>query len=142
MRKLLPKTREVQRRRNNEKVVVDLHWGPVKIRQDDDRITEVDLLWESPTDARPSEGRIPRVHDHFNVPEDGLGAVFFVLMQHEEHVLASYAYEDDLRNGHWNQELTQHILTCKDSPERRPKVLAQGYVDCVKPDRYYHGIDK
>ncbi|MFH9069693.1 hypothetical protein [Streptomyces alboflavus] len=142
MRKLLPQTRQEERRRNGARTTVDFHWGPVKFGTRGKEIEVVNLDWESPTDARPTEGRISRIHTHFNLPKEDpeFGAVLFLIMQHETEVRAHYAYERDLRDGKWNSELTQHILACMDNPNRRARSLAQGFIDCVEGLKYCHGI--
>lgn len=141
MRKILPQTRQEERLRKGERITLSLHWGSVKFRLQGKEI-EVNLDWETPTDARPREGRIPRIHTHFGLPQENpeLGAAFFLIMQHETEVRADYAYEQHLRGGRWNRELAQHILSCKDSPNRRARSSVQGYIDCVEELQHCHGI--
>ncbi|PJN22390.1 hypothetical protein CG736_28150 [Kitasatospora sp. CB02891] len=120
---------------------MEVHWGPVKFSMPNGEV-EVDLEWESPTDARPTEGRISRIHQHFTLPQAGpeLGAAFFLILQHETEIRAHYAYEQDLRKGGWNRELAQRILACKDDPTRRAGSSVQGYIDCVEELQHCHGI--
>ncbi|MEV8245671.1 MULTISPECIES: hypothetical protein [Streptomyces] len=143
MRKLLPHTKQLKRVRDGGKKIVHFPCGPVKYRKPNGAgAIEVELLWEDPTDTRPTEGRIPLIHKHFGLPKTNpeLGAAFFLLVQHKTEVRAHYAYERDLRAGKWDGELTRHILSCKDSPSRRAKSSVQGYIDCVADIEHCHGV--
>lgn len=107
-----------------------------------------DLEYWPPTAARPSEGRISRVHESPELgkrpPREGRGRVLVVLQKFADGtVWCSYAYEADLRDpGEWPDELRLPILSCIDFPSEtvaRGPVAVQGYIDLAANISYCHG---
>ncbi|WP_167043502.1 hypothetical protein [Salinibacterium sp. ZJ454] len=145
IRQLLPRTVSTERRRNGRRVLVDIRVGSAKYYADassSGTSRDIDLTWEPPTTVRPREGRIPRVHQSLNLPESGVGRVFFLLVQDESGVLgAHYAYEEDLRAGRWQADVAAPILRGMDDPSRPKRLSVQGYIDYTTNTQYCHGVD-
>lgn len=141
---MFPRSRSVTRRRNGVPTEVNVRVGDVTyMAQDSDEPVDVtvEMTWEPPTDARPREGRLPRVHEKLTLPEEGYGRVFFMLVQDENNRIgAHYAYEDDLRAGAWRTEVATPILKCLDDPDRKKKSV-QGYLDYTTNHHFCHGVD-
>lgn len=71
----------------------------------------------SPTSSRPSEGRIPRVHQNPALPtlppsvDLEETSVYLLLVQDEEdQVRAHLAWEQDLHAGRWHRSISEPIL--------------------------------
>ena len=103
-------------------------------------------FFEPPTDARPSEGRIVRVHEYecFDtnlLPKGGEGnRVLLLLIQlYNKAVWPYYAEEESLRTkGRWDPVVANEILSCLDAG-RAPNRAVIGYRDFTSMDRYCNG---
>lgn len=99
--------------------------------------------FEPPTDARPQEGRITKIHEHpclstALMPNSSTtNRVFLLLTQMDDGtVWPSYVEERTLRSvGLWTNEVTTKMLNCIDSP-RRANQSVIGYYDFTTHDRY------
>ncbi|OUR39183.1 hypothetical protein B9J96_03140 [Enterobacter roggenkampii] len=99
--------------------------------------------FEPPTDARPQEGRITKIHEHpclstALMPNSSTtNRVFLLLTQMDDGtVWPSYVEERTLRSvGLWANEVTTKMLNCIDSP-RRANQSVIGYYDFTTHDRY------
>lgn len=99
--------------------------------------------FEPPTDARPQEGRITKIHEHpclstVRMPISSVNnRVFLLLTQMDDGtVWPSYVEERTLRSvGTWASEITTKMLNCIDAP-RRANQSVIGYYDFTTNDRY------
>ena len=105
-----------------------------------------DSYFESPTDARPSEGRIRRIHqyvcfDTSNIPQGGLGnrvLVLFIQLE-DSSVWPYFAEERTLRQkGMWDSAVATEILACIDA-ERGANRAVIGFKDFIDGTRYCNG---
>lgn len=130
--RLLPQTRlEPRGRRDDGDALV--HHGPVSYTDASGAQQETDLAYWPPTQARPREGRLARVHDSpalgGRAPASDKGRVFFLLIKFSDgKVGAYYAYEDDLRAGRWAADVAQPMLSCLTAAAVSRKSV-QGYID-------------
>lgn len=139
-RRMFPNDKVVNRRRDGMSVQVTLYTGKLYwVDGDDER--SVDVVYEPPTTARPSEGRIARIHDlpvlANGVPAESEGRVFLLLVQRDDgKVFAHYATANALASGGWNKDIATAIRQCMQATPESHSV--RGYVDYVKPERYCH----
>lgn len=102
--------------------------------------------FESPTNARPSEGRIRRVHEYgcFDtslIPSGGEeNRVFLLLVQlTDKSVWPYFAEEKTLRTpGAWDPVVADEILSCLDAKRRQGQAVI-GYRDFTNMDSYCNG---
>jgi hypothetical protein len=98
------------------------------------------IYFEPPTDVRPGEGRIPRVHEYppFQVPvADNEGRVLLLFIQRGDgSVWSAFATENSLRSGQgWDPAVSRGLLACLDAPRPRNQT-AQGYLNLRAGTRY------
>lgn len=102
--------------------------------------------FEPPTDARPAEGRIARVHEQpclsttlMPTPAPG-NKVFLLLIQLlDSTVWPYYAEERTLRTaGLWDPQVAQRMLNCIDAPRRVDQAVI-GFFDFMNGGIYCNG---
>jgi hypothetical protein len=88
--------------------------------------------FEPPTDARPNEGRLVRVHEYdcFKSPyPSGEGELVLILaLDASGRVWAQITSEHSLRTDDWHPDVASRILSCLAAKRPRNRV-AQGYID-------------
>lgn len=143
IRRLLPQEIKRQRKVDGHQTEITILTGPVihPVSKDGEtKELKIPLEWWPPTTARPAEGRIARVHEALPMPKEGLGRVFFLLIQDTAGAVYShYAYEDHLRAGLWRTEVSQPLLRCCDALDRK-KPTVQGYIDYTTNVQFCHGL--
>lgn len=142
-RELLPGTKAVKRTRNQTQVEIEVNVGDVYWF---DPVTNnevtAEVTYESPTDARPREGRIPRIHDisylAHRVPPAHEGPVYLLLVQQDSgKVYPHYITARMLNDPLFNQDVAATIRQCAVStPDHRS---TRGYIDYSAQKRYCHG---
>ena len=149
--KLLPRERVEFRRRKGVRSEVNLRTGPVFVDHVDEVTGEettgtVEMVWESPTDARGSEGRVAKVHASpatsqlLEARDDDLGQVFVLFVQDDNReVRVHYAYEKELRAGDWADAVSIPILNHLDGDRRLDRAVV-GYIDFLDNFAYAHGL--
>lgn len=101
---------------------------------DDGKIQQTELEYWPPTDSRPTEDRIARIHASpalgGRMPEAQKGRVFVIFTKFDDGtVRCDYAYESDLRKkGVWAAEVTKQILGCMGSAILKNRTV-EGYYD-------------
>ncbi len=151
MSRLLSNERTEARRRDGKRVAMKVRTGPVYIDVEDAAtgIVEVhtaEMVWETPTDARGSEGRIAKVHASpamaqlLQVRDESMGEVFVLFVQDDHGELrVHYAYEKDLRDGEWADAVAQPILKHLDGDRRQDRAVI-GSIDFLHNHWYAHGL--
>lgn len=125
---------------------IDVFKGEFCWYNDKKEIERKDSFFEPPTDVRPSEGRIVRVHEYGcfdtrRVPSGGVGnRVLLLLIQlHDGSVWPYYAEERTLRiEGKWDSAVAGELLGCLDA-KRAPTRAMIGYRDFTNTNRYCNG---
>lgn len=109
-------------------------------------VSAKDSFFEPPTDVRPSEGRIARVHEYgcFDtslIPKGGEGnRIILLLIQNcDGEVWPHFAEEQSLRTpGVWDTVVAQELLKCIDA-ERAEGHAVIGFRDFAASTSYCNG---
>jgi hypothetical protein len=141
MAQLLPGVRQERRGKNIDPDAI-VQFGSVHYF-DNDVEMQTELVYWPPTDARPAEGRIAKVHSSpalgGRLPDDDKGRVFVMFIKWQNAMVqVVYAYEDDLRKDEWAPEVSGPILKCLRDSDLRGKSV-QGYIDLMEDRGYCHG---
>lgn len=148
---LLPGERPEVRHRKGKRVDLKVRTGPVFIDVEDTKTGAVtthtaEMVWESPTDVRPAEGRIAKVHASpamaqlLKAHDEAMGSVFVLFIQGDNGELrVHYAYEKELRDGDWAEAVATPILKHLDGDRRRDRAVA-GYIDFLDNSWHPHGL--
>ena len=105
-----------------------------------------DSFFEPPTDVRPSEGRIARVHEYgcFDtslVPKGGAGnrVILLLIQNYDGEVWPHYAEEQSLRTqGVWDPVVAKELLKCLDAV-RGDRLAVIGFRDFAASSSYCNG---
>lgn len=143
---MFPNLVEENRRRNGIIVPTAIYSGHFYWKDRNGRVCSTVSYFEPPTDARPSEGRITRVHEQpclstSLMPTPTIGnRVFLLLIQLlDSTVWPFYAEEQTLRTaGLWDPQVAQRMLHCIDSPRRADQAII-GFFDFVSSESYCNG---
>lgn len=146
IQQMFPKKAKGKRKRNGMVVQIDVFQGEFFWHNDKGQVERADSFFESPTDVRPSEGRIARVHEYscFDtrlVPKGGVGnRVLLLLIQLSDgSVWPYYAEEKTLRvKGKWDPAVAQELLNCLDA-KRAVNRAVIGYRDFTNAGKYCNG---
>jgi len=122
----------------------------VTYKNDGGKLGETELEYWYPTEARPAEDRVARVHASpalgGRLPRDDKGRVFVLFIKWSDgDVRCYYAYEDDLRKPSvWGPEVRDAILGCVDDTDFKNasregnKLSVQGYYDFTDGTKFCH----
>jgi len=144
--KMFPMKASLNRKRDGVVEEVDVFQGEFYWHDDNGKLIKKDSFFEPPTDVRPSEGRIARVHEYgcfdtSRVPQGGEGnRVLILLIQLSDGtVWPYYAEEQTLRiKGKWDPVVADELLSCLDA--KRPVNRAViGYRDFTNAGKYCNG---
>lgn len=146
IRHMFPQTAQEQRKRNGIVTTIDVFKGKFHWYGSSNNLLSKDSFFEPPTDARPSEGRIVRVHEYpcFDtnlIPKGGAGnRVLVLLIQLEDDTVWPYfAEERSLRTkGAWDAVVANEIVQCLDAKRAQGRAVI-GYRDFTNKQRYCNG---
>lgn len=142
---MFPDTVQESRRRGGSLVNTNVHKGVFCWLGENGNVVKKDAFFEPPNDARPSEGRIRRVHEypcldasHLRLTHDD--RVLLLLIQAEDGgVWPSYAEESSLRTpGLWHADVASELVKCIDAT-RPTKDVVIGFRDFTTNARYCNG---
>ena len=126
-------------------VQIDVFKGSFSWRNAKNVVQSKEAYFEPPTDVRPSEGRIARVHEYpcFDASQVEIGAgnrVLLLLIQLDDgSVWPHYAEERSLRKpNEWHSVVAKELLDCLDA-ERPAKQAVIGFRDFTNASRYCNG---
>lgn len=131
LRKLFPGRRTEIRRRGSsgplEVFVGQFNW------MKKDKVISQEAILEPPTDARPGEGRITRVHElecfTINEPEEGSGRLIALFVQKQDDTVWPFVVtERSLEHDDWNPAVADFLLSALNAP-RRAGNAAYGFID-------------
>lgn len=143
---MFPKKTKQNRKRDGVVEQIEVFQGEFFWHNEEGSVERKDSYFESPTDVRPSEGRITRVpeygcFDTNRVPKGGEGnRVLLLLIQLQDgSVWPFYAEERTLRmQGKWDVVVARELLNCLDA--KRPVNRAViGYRDFTNTGFYCNG---
>jgi len=144
--KMFPTVVQQTRRRNKQAQLIDLRRAQL-IYTEDGQEREIQVSYEPPTTARPSEGRITRIHEipalaQKHLPKRTAGRRLFLFIQHDDGKLrARYVTDSDLTNPpagspKWNKLAKDTILEAlRVAP---PGKSACGWVDFTTGEWHVH----
>jgi hypothetical protein len=144
IRSMFPRTAQEDRKRNGVVAQIDVFKGTF-YWQSATGVKSKEAIFEPPTDARPSEGRIARVHDYpcFDASNVKIGVgnrVLLLLIQLDDGtVWPHYAEERSLRTPNaWHTVVAKELLDCLDAKRPANQVVI-GYRDFTNAGRYCNG---
>ncbi len=143
---MFPKKAKENRKRNGVVEEIDVFQGEFFWHDAKGQVVRKDSFFEPPTDVRPAEGRIARVHEYgcfdtSRVPKGGeVNRVLLLLIQlNDGSVWPHYAEEKTLRiKGKWDAVVAAELLACLDA-KRAANRAAIGYRDFTNASRYCNG---
>lgn len=146
IKQMFPETIKEERKRDGVISYIDIFKGRFYWERDDGSIDSRISFFEPPTDVRPSEGRIVRVHEYdcFEtklIPKGGYGnRVLLLLIQRMDgKVWPHFAEEHSLRQpGVWDPTVAEELLACLDAPRHLGRATI-GYRDFTSKGRYCNG---
>jgi hypothetical protein len=139
---LFPENVIENRRRGGSNIPVKILKGHLRWMENGQE-RSAEIFFEPPTDARPGEGRIPRVHTYppFQVElPTNEGRVLMLLIQRADGaVWPAFATEKSLRSGKgWDPAVARSLLDCLDATAGGNRV-AQGHLNLGAGTRYCNG---
>ena len=146
IKEMFPETVTEARKRNGVTTYLPIFKGHFYWERTDGSIDSRPSFFEPPTDVRPSEGRIVRVHEYgcFDtklIPSGGHGnRVLLLLIQRKDgKVWPHFAEEQSLRQpGLWDPAVANELLSCLDAPRNHGRATI-GYRDFTSRSRYCNG---
>lgn len=143
---MFPRKVKESRKRDGVTEQIDVFQGEFFWHNDSGQVEHKESFFESPTDARPSEGRVARVHEYgcfdtSRMPAGGQGnRVLLLLIQlHDGSVWPYYAEEKTLRiKGKWDPVVANELLGCLDAKRASNRAVI-GYRDFTNEGRYCNG---
>lgn len=143
---LFPLKDTVSRKRDGVKKSLERFMGTFYWSEHDKPDQKMNAYFEPPTDARPNEGRIAKVHTYpcfhpSRVPVTGTGDRLFLLLVQNANgeVWVHFVSESALRTDErWDPQFVHQIIACISG--RRPKAHAvQGYIDYISGRSFCNG---
>lgn len=145
VRQMFPSQKQESRRRGGRNVPTTLYFGSFHYLVNGATYSK-ESIFEPPTDARPMEGRIARVHEQPCLATDLMpqvsagNRVFLLLIQLiDGTVWPYYAEERTLRTaGLWDPNVAERMLECIDA-RRSSAHAVVGFFDFTNSTRYCNG---
>jgi hypothetical protein len=142
---LFPERLSIDRTRNRQRTTVVVFAGQFVWEQGDKRYSRR-VQFEPPTTARPTEGRITKVHEQPSLDPSAIlplkanDRVFLLFVQRDDGgVWPYFTTESSLRTPDvWDQRVAKEILRCMDR-RRAGNTVVIGYRDFISGDGYCNG---
>jgi len=144
---MFPATVKEKRKRNGVTREIDVfkgtfHWQKMA----GGTVYTKDSFFEPPTDARPSESRIVRVHEYdcFDtslIPKGGVGnrVILLLIQNFDGEVWPHFAEEQSLRKaGDWDEVVAKDLLKCMDATRAEGHAVI-GFCDLTTKSSYCNG---
>lgn len=145
IKSMFPQAVKENRKRGGQTVQIDVFKGSFSWLDAQGDAYSKDAYFEPPTDVRPSEGRIARVHEYpcFDASHVKIGAgnrVLLLIIQLDDGSLwPYYAEEQSLRAPNaWHPVVAKELLDCLDA-ERPVNQAVIGFRDFTNAGRYCNG---
>ncbi|MEB5211177.1 hypothetical protein RXR86_20390 [Pseudomonas aeruginosa] len=143
---MFPKKAKENRKRDGVVEEIDVFQGEFFWHDVDGQVRRKDSFFETPTDVRPSEGRIARVYEYgcFDtglIPRGGVGnRILLLLIQlNDGSVWPYYVEEKTLRiEGKWDPVVAAELLGCLDAKRAANRAVI-GYRDFTNAGKYCNG---
>lgn len=145
VRQMFPHVAQELRSRDGEQVMLDVFRGRFYWQGEDGSEQSCEVDFETPTDARPSEGRLARVHEvpcfsQDQIPSlaDGNVVVLLLIQKSDGKVWPHFTNVNSLTHDNWDPRVAQTILTCI-AAKRNATHSVIGYKDFMTDQRYCNG---
>jgi len=140
LRQMFPDSESTTRRRKGMSTTVTVHRGRVWTAHEGKQDQHSDVIYEPPTTARPSEGRLTRVHEMpgliENLPDDNGQQLFLLLVQQDDgRVYAHFATLDELTK--WHSAVYDPVAACAVAAQVSDR-KAVGWIDFLSNQSYCH----
>lgn len=143
---MFPKKAKENRKRDGVVEEIDVFQGEFFWHDVGGEVRRKDSFFETPTDVRPSEGRIARVHEYgcFDtglVPRGGVGnrILLLLIQSNDGSVWPYYVEEKTLRiEGKWDPVVAAELLGCLDAKRAANRAVI-GYRDFTNAGKYCNG---
>jgi hypothetical protein len=144
--KMFPYTATEERRRGGRRECIDVYKGHFSWRDSRGNVQNKESFFEPPTDARPSEGRIARVHEYgcfdtslMPLGDTGNRVILLLIQLNDNSVWPYYAEERTLRvTGIRDTLVAEVLLGCLDA-QRPAGYAAIGFRDFITGEYYCNG---
>lgn len=144
LEQMFPNKAVEQRRRGKEKKDITIHKGHFHW-EENGVANSKESCFEPPTSARPSEGRITKVHEYpcfdvSKIPHGGEGnrVVLLLIQRMDGTVWPYFADERSLTNDPWDSRVADEILRCIHATRAEGRAVI-GYMDFTKSEKYCNG---
>lgn len=139
-RSMFPKTETEDRKRGGVTKSVTVHVGEIWTTHEEKPEQIADVTYEPPTDARPSEGRLTKVHGmpglNEKLPDETDEKLFLLFVQQDDgKVYAHFATLSQLAN--WHEAVHSPINACAASAQGTTRKVA-GWIDFTTNKSYCH----
>jgi hypothetical protein len=139
-KKLFPQVRQLARRRDGLPINEMIYVGTFNWQDSAGTVRTKEALLETPTDARPNEARIAKVHEYgcFQSipPYQGTGRLLVLFVQNpDDTVWPVFATEQSLNQPGWHPAVANFLLKAL-STKRRTGNAAYGYVDFTANENF------
>jgi hypothetical protein len=145
IKKMFPNSTTKTRKRTSVAQQVEVFQGTFSWMSKGKEVRK-ESFFETPTDVRPSEGRIARVHEYECFNADRIptatpdNRVLLLLIQRADGtVWPHYVEEKSLRTpGAWDKKVAKELIDCLDA-ERSKATSVIGYYDFEFSEKYCNG---
>jgi hypothetical protein len=131
-RRMFPEKREVARKRGGQTRTVEVLVGRFYWKNAEGHVESDEATFETPTDVRADEGRIPVVYKYPPLrakPPVGEGRLVLLLIQRRDgSVWPHFVSELSLKSGAWEENVASAILDCLNKKRGEARV-ARGFID-------------
>lgn len=137
LRQLFPKTR-IEKRRRSSADELEIYVGCFHWLRNGSQVSQEAIL-EPPTDARPNEARMTRVHEFscftIKAPEEGSGRLLVLFIQKLDGTVWPFVVtERSLEHEDWNPRVAEFLLSALNTNRRRGNA-AYGFIDFITGEK-------
>lgn len=139
LRKLFPNTR-IEKRRRGAGHALEVYIGRFYWLSQSGKEVSREAVLEPPTDARPNESRITRVHEYdcFTIqnPEEGSGRLLALFVQKQDGCVWPFVVtERSLEHDDWNAAVSDFLLSALNA-NRPSNRAAYGFIDFSTGEKF------
>jgi len=145
IRLMFPNIETEERKRGSKKTITELYSGNFHWVNGDGTRSVKQSFFEPPTDARPAEGRITKVHEYpcFDLSristEDSSKVLLLLIQLGDETVWPYFVTENSLRTpDRWDKTVADTIISCLDARRATNRAVI-GFYDFNTKESYCNG---
>jgi hypothetical protein len=140
--KLFPNQKVLTRKRSGQKQNLTVYSGDFFWLDESQKECSQEVLLEPPTDARPQEGRITKVHEYacfVAIPKKSEGRLLLLFIQNDDgKVWPYFASEKSLQEKNWNKAVAIFLLDALNAA-KPGNTATYGFVDFENNEQYTNG---